>query len=213
MNCWINETIQWSVAAAPRRNQRNEINQLVWFDGISFIEGWMSWVKAKEKLKVFILIEWGRMELLLSLCWMNGWVMAAAAAMAPPNEANAKRESNVGLWVEWSQPTWTELWNEWILIHEWSKPWIGCAEWNGSPSSNSCAASQRKTNQLSLHSSIQKRKNWWNEWRKFCFPAERGRNKNNERAGYGPEAPLRSRTPLHERKLSLRCVCFAFHFL
>ena len=35
-----------------------------------------------------------------------------------------------------------------------------------------CAASQRKTNQLSLHSSIQKRKNWWNEWRKFCFPAE-----------------------------------------
>ena len=37
---------------------------------------------------------------LLSLCWMNGWVMAAAAAMAPPNEANAKRESNISLWVE-----------------------------------------------------------------------------------------------------------------
>jgi len=27
---------------------------------------------------------------------MNGWVMAAAAAMAPPNEANAKKQTSNG---------------------------------------------------------------------------------------------------------------------
>ena len=31
------------------------------------------------------------MDELLSLCWLNGWVMGAAAPMAPPKKANAKR--------------------------------------------------------------------------------------------------------------------------
>ena len=66
----------------------------------------------------------------LSSRLLDWWVMGAAAPMAPPKRADGGRK-RVGEWMKakkesgMNQPTWTELWNEWILIHEWSKPWIG----------------------------------------------------------------------------------------